>query len=1152
MIELMMAAVLPLTVPHVPFAGGGPKGDAAKLNEIVAGVDFRSENDFRVAVYDEGRNLLVNPSFESGMRYWKDVPTMGDPESWLSTEYARSGRYSLKVPAPQFPPHCWKTVGTVLKPNTWYTVSVYARSPFGEKLDPKKSYGAASFRGNGGYEAFLKECRLFPVGDGTPDARGWVRLAGRFQTKDITHEATGWCTGTGGFHYDDYQLEEGTNLTEYAGNPYGLDLDTDADGPDRLLVDVQREDRPLSLVLRGPAGAKGRLKVRHHDLLERSVFAKDFDWEIPAAGALKLPLGLIGDYPKGINGFEVRVEPAGGRVYEDYLRFAYFKYQNGKARNRRLQTVSSNMPSLWHMRFWRIDRLRKFGFGGFSITGAPWWGQKAYDFHYSNEDRGLLESLGLEDYWGTLLTFAGDRRTPEGYGYRERLNNKPFLWEGKNPMTLEANPPEFLKWVEDNVAEEVANNPRQLFWTLHAEPQGHWKTLLSGNSREHAKLIMAIYRGVKRGNPRATYQPYGAYNMEQRGRGWFAEMMAILHEMDPKADFPVIDIHSYRAFPESPDIEKDFLALLDCVGKAGYPDVKVKIGEGSYYCPMMRRSLNMMPWTGVHEHDGYNGIVIPGYDLGAGEKIGTALCLRESLIYLKHEKRVHSACNWTPSWIDSLNPVGWPIMHASLMEMLGDATFDTEVRFSAKSRSYVFDDQHGSAVAAVWRVDELFDRGTSPATTLRLGDVEGLEIYDMYANKVKVKGAIERSEIAEGLREQRMEIPFSGYPVFLKVPKAQRQALVDALNAATVDADREVLPVECGIEIRDERTADVKMENPLTRPVAFTVKAGDRTEQVTLKPREAKDLTVALAKPIAFDRFETVKLPVAFTLADGRVFDRAFETDAIAVTHVDGKPDWTKVPSAPFEHCYSMHQLNEQPTYPKSADDCSIRSQLAWNEKALYLRFMVKDDALVPSEDFESKWAWFKRYGFDSFQLFFDAFGNANGNFRRGIVGHDFDDFSYELCPIPEGKPEFPTRCAVYRRFAPDHQHTGGAIVGFKHMTVETNVVASLTREGGKSVYEVEFPLHYLMPMKLVSAADRVAAKGDGAPALGVEFFDRDEKDVFPKFKMTNVRGERFDNPQGSGNPHLYPQLIFVKDGAGAANVGVHKHDGRFSGSTGD
>ena len=25
------------------------------------------------------------------------------------------------------------------------------------------------------------------------------------------------------------------------------------------------------------------------------------------------------------------------------------------------------------------------------------------------------------------------------------------------------------------------------------------------------------------------------------------------------------------------------------------------------------------------------------------------------------------------------------------------------------------------------------------------------------------------------------------------------------------------------------------------------------------------------------------------------------------------------------------------------------------------------------------------------------------------------------------------------------------------------------------------------------------------------------------------VRGERFDNPQGSGNPHLYPQLIFVK-----------------------
>ena len=361
------------------------------------------------------------------------------------------------------------------------------------------------------------------------------------------------------------------------------------------------------------------------------------------------------------------------------------------------------------------------------------------------------------------------------------------------------------------------------------------------------------------------------------------------------------------------------------------------------------------------------------------------------------------------------------------------------------------------------------------------------------------------------------------------MPKAQRKALVDALTAATVDADRAELPVECGIEIRDGKTADVKMENPLTRPVAFTVKAGDKSETITLKAREARDFTVALPKAVAFDRYETVKLPVSFTLPDGRAFDRTFETDAIAVTHVDGRPDWTKVPSAPFEHCYSMHKMSEKPNAPKSADDCSIRSQLAWNEKSLYLRFTVKDDTFVVSGDFESKYAWWKRFGYDGIQLFFDAFGNANANYRRGVIGHDFDDFSYELCPIPADNAKFPSGGAVYRRFAPDHQHTGGAIVGFKHMTVETNVVCSVTREGGTTVYEAEFPLYYLMPMKLVGAADRVTAKGDGAPALGVEFYDRDEKDIFPKFKMTNIRGESFENPQGCGNPHLYPQLIFVK-----------------------
>ena len=52
--------------PQSPFVGEGPKGDPANLNEIVAGVDFRSENDFRVPVYNEKGNLLMNPSFESG------------------------------------------------------------------------------------------------------------------------------------------------------------------------------------------------------------------------------------------------------------------------------------------------------------------------------------------------------------------------------------------------------------------------------------------------------------------------------------------------------------------------------------------------------------------------------------------------------------------------------------------------------------------------------------------------------------------------------------------------------------------------------------------------------------------------------------------------------------------------------------------------------------------------------------------------------------------------------------------------------------------------------------------------------------------------------------------------------------------------------
>ena len=83
-----------LTAPSAPFVKG--KKIAAC---VVGGVDFGANNDQRV-VRGPGRNLLMNPSMESGLRYFtppRGHEYAGDFPLALWDKDARSGKHSLRV-----------------------------------------------------------------------------------------------------------------------------------------------------------------------------------------------------------------------------------------------------------------------------------------------------------------------------------------------------------------------------------------------------------------------------------------------------------------------------------------------------------------------------------------------------------------------------------------------------------------------------------------------------------------------------------------------------------------------------------------------------------------------------------------------------------------------------------------------------------------------------------------------------------------------------------------------------------------------------------------------------------------------------------------------------------------------------------------------
>ena len=185
------------------------------------------------------------------------------------------------------------------------------------------------------------------------------------------------------------------------------------------------------------------------------------------------------------------------------------------------------------------------------------------------------------------------------------------------------------------------------------------------------------------------------------------------------------------------------------------------------------------------------------------------------------------------------------------------------------------------------------------------------------------------------------------------------------------------------------------------------------------------------------------------------------------------------------------------------------------------MRVVAKDDKFFALPWMDDPWQQSTQrimagYSFDGLQMFFDGYGNAVEKARRGVTGHDYDDFSYEFFGDTQASNAVPV-ATCFRRFAPDHQLTFGVSEHkFHHNVVLPEVPVRLEARDGLVVYEVDLSDFYLKPLQL---------KEGNAPGFGIEYYDRDVWwGVYPKLKYSNV-----PYPAAWKHPDRYPRLIFVK-----------------------
>ena len=969
------------------------------------GIDFYKSDQLHIPRYGLWRNLVQNPSFEAGLRYWRYSTTWLPPEKFgepyvVDDSVAHSGRRSCRFYVEK--DRRLRGLATFAIPTEAgkpYTFSFYAKTQ-----QPGMRVNVAITTALWG---------VFPKTKNFTIGKEWQRHSHTFVAPNngVTMMLRGLSSFAnqdrdyGLLWVDDVQFEKG-ECTDYTQKPVLLDLVTNQ--RDSLFEPGEVID--ARLIVRAKPEANGKIAVTIEDFEDAVVWRGDFDFECNDAGEAAVPLPLDGKLPRGIFYVSAKVK-TGDSEDRDFFRITVMDFLESRHRHRALCGTCIG-PGPDQPRY--LQRLRRIGIG--TLYDRP-------------QSKAWYDDLAAQDLEPAYTNLFPKKRV------------------GKTKLTdlkaMEELTPELQKLIHEQCRKLVLEYPYLKRWKLIDEPPSTMDPTIL------AKIAEVAHRAIKETNPEALVMCHTPCNMAPtagtRDVDRFLAAGGIKY-------VDIIGINCYRHQPDNPDLDADLQTFLDMLKKHGY-DGEVNLC-GSYH-----QNYNL-PAYGLDAHKGCSSdhcrLGAFSYHAGWGERMCAAYTARSWLIGYKYASRVRSFIDWAYGiryLLDiDFTPYAVSVVPNTLGTLLGNADFVEDVTFDAQIRCYLFKDAHDRPIAAIWPMIDAVDRRKQEPPVLRVpGADASIEVMNLM-------GATKDCLTGEGV-----EAALTPYPIFIRgAPrslKELRQLLQNAKVTGTKPQVVQVLTRNVGTKV------EIVFRNPLSRPLAgrAEVKMGKQTvfgERLRLVAKAEHKLSLSIADCVRASAFSDVALKAVFRPDGGAPveIDASFRVAAAERTGkaivADGDlSDWEGIPAIAlptiFYECEVPIRMRKQ--YPKPVpwrglSDLSAQMRVAWDSDALYIAAVISDDVFAP-HDAPGPASWKG----DCLQLYFDTWCDARSRAERGF---DYNDYNYDICPGTNGS------CAAFRRVAPEQQ-----LAFLKPNVFEEGVKCACRREEGRTVYEIAFPKRYLQPI---------------------------------------------------------------------------------------
>ncbi len=991
---------------------GDVVGKVADAPPPVAGIDFWGHDRFCVPA-PTTKNLMPNPSFEQGLRFW--------------TWWGGGGTYNPSdIPAYSVSPDAtfgksalWIRPGKGTQPMTSFLIPVVKGKVYTVSFDAKAekpmsfSLGVQGVRGSKfeWMQAFQITHKL-----ATTD---WERKSFTF-TADCAGVSLLMSAGQN-LLIDGLQIEEGDKATDFVAPSVEGFLAT-SDPDNNLCL-----GKPInaSFTLCGKPDGTGEVHLQLFNYYREKLYDLNLTYSLDAKGSATHALPFTGErLGTGVFVVQADFQPKNGPPIRDYYRLSIMDFLENTHADKDVFGTLCHAPRLSR----GDDLMRNYMRWGFGSTTYGWHTQAEFD---------LFSKYRVSNFL-LLVCDLADKEDRE------------FAHNTKNWTAIT---PEIETRVEEISYKVVKSHPWGTSWAWSTESEGS-TIISSGRFDEWAKVQLAAWRGIKKANPNAIVLPDGGTSGFSRLRG-YREMDGYLKATQGKVKWDAMAVHPYGAVD---GIDECTDMLNEIMSKYGY-DTSTPID----YTEGFNVTHTKIPeWGDDGCYDNYQGGK-PSYDFGWREYLHAANAARIYLACLKSWPQVRSFNIWVsmPFMDQYLTPLALCKVPNTLGHLLPKPVFKADVLPAGGVKGYVFEDEQGCGVAAVWcntaKVQEGLEKG--PDMSVNFGaDVP--EFIDLMGNVRPVAAK-------NGL----VDIPLTPAPLLMRSAKGGAGKLAAALNAADVSGAGSSLKV--AVQPALDGSIEAVATNLTGKELKGTLRVGANEVPFDIKAKGA--CTAKLKEKVAPTpgKLYDWKGDIAAEFPNGRTDKSLWDMQFLFVSHAakplpldPTSPEWDKIPAVKMTNFFGKSEPGKETVKSSGAGDLDATFQLAWDKDNLYLRANCVDDTFVVTEPARYKESVERTaktlYMHDGcLELYLDTGANGRGN---PFKDYDQDDYRYDFSPGNDKAED--GAGVVYRLYEPYHQLAGGLEMPKKDEAAK-GVKCQFHRSANSYSYVIILPQRFIEPLKL-------------------------------------------------------------------------------------